>query len=41
MSLAPKPPRESEVIMTQMILPPDANPLNAAFGGKVMEWIDV
>jgi acyl-CoA hydrolase len=27
--------------MTQMILPPDANPLNAAFGGKVMEWIDV
>jgi acyl-CoA hydrolase len=27
--------------MTQMILPPDANPLNAAFGGKVMEWIDI
>ncbi|MGQ0504308.1 MAG: acyl-CoA thioesterase [Myxococcaceae bacterium] len=27
--------------MTQMILPPDANPLNAAFGGKIMEWIDV
>jgi acyl-CoA hydrolase len=27
--------------MTQMILPSDANPLNAAFGGKVMEWIDV
>jgi acyl-CoA hydrolase len=38
---AAKPPRESEVIMTQMILPPDANPLNAAFGGKVMEWIDI
>jgi acyl-CoA hydrolase len=38
---APKSPRESEVVMTQMILPPDANPLNAAFGGKVMEWIDV
>ncbi len=37
----PKSPRESEVVMTQMILPPDANPLNAAFGGKVMEWIDV
>src|SRR5713226_4835861 len=36
-----KSPRESEVVMTQMILPPDANPLNAAFGGKVMEWIDV
>jgi acyl-CoA hydrolase len=39
--LAPKSPRESEVVMTQMILPPDANNLNAAFGGKVMEWIDI
>src|SRR5215471_17350376 len=39
--LAPKTPRESEAVMTQMILPPDANPLNAAFGGKVMEWIDI
>jgi acyl-CoA hydrolase len=27
--------------MTQMVLPPDANPLGHAFGGKVMEWIDV
>lgn len=40
-ALAAKPPSESEVVMTQMILPPDANPLNAAFGGKVMEWIDI
>lgn len=39
--LTPKPPSESEVVMTHMILPPDANPLNAAFGGKVMEWIDI
>jgi len=39
--LPPKSPAESAVTMTQMILPPDANPLNAAFGGKVMEWIDV
>ncbi len=39
--LAPKPAAQSEVVMTQMILPPDANPLNAAFGGKVMEWIDI
>src|SRR6476646_2922929 len=36
-----KPPSESEAVMTQMILPSDANPLNAAFGGKVMEWIDI
>jgi acyl-CoA hydrolase len=39
--LAPRSPRDSEVVMTQMILPPDANNLNAAFGGKVMEWIDI
>ncbi len=39
--LAPKSARDSEVVMTQMILPSDANPVNAAFGGKVMEWIDV
>ncbi len=40
-ALAPKSPRESEAVMTQIILPPYTNPLNAAFGGKVMEWIDV
>lgn len=39
--LAPKNPRESEVVMTQLILPPDANNLNAAFGGRVMQWIDI
>lgn len=38
---APKAPRETVVEMTQMILPSDANPLNAAFGGRVMEWIDI
>lgn len=41
MAMQPKPPRESEVVMTQMILPSDANPLNAAFGGRIMEWIDI
>lgn len=39
--LSPKSPRDTEVVMTQLILPPDANNLNAAFGGKVMEWIDI
>ena len=39
--LAAKSPRDSEVTMTQMILPSDANPVNAAFGGRVMEWIDI
>lgn len=38
---APKTPRDSEAVMTQMILPSDANPLNAAFGGRIMEWIDI
>jgi acyl-CoA hydrolase len=41
MMLQPKSPRESEVVMTQMILPGDANALNSAFGGKVMEWMDI
>jgi acyl-CoA hydrolase len=36
-----KSPSDSEVTMTQMILPSDANPVNAAFGGRVMEWIDI
>jgi len=29
------------VVTTHIVLPPDANPLNAAFGGRVMEWIDI
>ena len=39
--MEPKSPSDSVAIMTQMILPSDANPLNAAFGGRVLEWIDV
>ena len=39
--LEPKSPADSEAVMTQVILPSDANPLNAAFGGRVMEWIDI
>ena len=37
----PKSPAESVAVMTQMILPSDANPLNAAFGGRILEWIDI
>jgi acyl-CoA hydrolase len=40
-ALPPKSPAESEVVMTQMVLPPDANTLGNVFGGRVMEWIDV
>src|SRR5271165_1416674 len=39
--LEPKSPADSEAVMTQVILPSDANPLNAAFGGRIMEWIDI
>ncbi len=39
--MEPKSPAESVAVMTQMILPSDANPLNTAFGGRVLEWIDV
>ena len=39
--MEPKKPDESVVVMTQMILPSDANPLNAAFGGRILEWIDI
>jgi len=39
--LEPKPASDSEAVMSQVILPSDANPLNAAFGGRVMEWIDI
>jgi acyl-CoA hydrolase len=39
--MEPKKPAESVAVMTQMILPSDANPLNAAFGGRILEWIDI
>ena len=39
--MEPKSPDESVAVMTQIILPSDANPLNAAFGGRVLEWIDI
>lgn len=40
-ALPPKPASLSETVMTQIIQPPDANALNTAFGGRVMEWIDI
>lgn len=36
-----KPPRESRVEMTELVLPSDANPLGTIFGGRVMQWIDI
>jgi len=37
---SPRSPKESEVVMTEIVLPGDANALGTAFGGKVMQWID-
>lgn len=34
-------PSDSHVEMVQLLMPGDANALNAAFGGSVMGWIDV
>jgi acyl-CoA hydrolase len=39
--LAPKPVRESQSEMSQLVLPNDANPLGALLGGRLMHWIDL
>jgi acyl-CoA hydrolase len=36
-----KTPRHSQVVMTETVLPVDANPLATAFGGKIAQWIDI
>ncbi|GGZ31392.1 acyl-CoA thioesterase [Echinicola pacifica] len=33
--------QESEVIMTEMVLPNDTNTLNNLMGGKLMHWLDI
>jgi len=32
---------ESEVIMTELVLPNDTNPLNNLMGGRLMHWMDI
>jgi acyl-CoA hydrolase len=34
-------PRASQAVMTQAVMPGDANPLGTAFGGRIAEWIDI
>lgn len=36
-----KHPRESEVIMTEIVLPNDTNALNNLRGGKILHWMDI
>ncbi len=40
-SLSPKRPSESEVSMTELVIPNDANILGNVLGGRVMHWIDL
>src|ERR1039457_2292002 len=40
-STHPRPGRESISEMTEIVLPNDANPLNALLGGRLMHWIDL
>jgi acyl-CoA hydrolase len=37
----PKPPSASRIETTHLVMPPDANGHGTAFGGIVMQWIDV
>jgi acyl-CoA hydrolase len=39
--LTPRPVRDSQSEMTEIVLPNDANPLVALLGGRLMHWIDM
>jgi len=39
--LVPRPVSESVSEMAEIVLPNDANPLNALLGGRLMHWIDL
>lgn len=40
-SLTPRPVRETQSEMDELVLPNDANPLGALLGGRLMHWIDL
>jgi len=40
-SLSGKPVIDSEVVMTQLVMPSDTNALDTVFGGVIMSWIDI
>ncbi len=39
--LKPRPVRESQSEMNEIVLPNDANPLGSLLGGRLMHWIDL
>ncbi len=40
LTLKPKSPEESKVIMTEVVFPNDTNPLGILRGGKILDWMD-
>src|SRR5216110_991005 len=40
-SLQPRPVRDSQSEMNEIVLPNDANPLGALLGGRLMHWMDL
>jgi acyl-CoA hydrolase len=40
-ALTPRPVRDSQSEMAEIVLPNDANPLAALLGGRLMHWIDL
>ena len=40
-NLTPRPVRDSQSEMTEIVLPNDTNPLGALLGGRLMHWIDL
>lgn len=39
--MMPRPVRDSQSEMNEIVLPNDANPLSALLGGRLMHWIDM
>src|SRR5579862_9755858 len=39
--MTPRPVRDSQSEMAEIVLPNDANPLGALLGGRLMHWIDL
>ncbi|MBS1913561.1 MAG: acyl-CoA thioesterase [Bacteroidetes bacterium] len=37
----PRPVRDSQVVMTELVLPNDTNQLGNLLGGRLMHWIDI
>ncbi len=40
-NLGPRPVRDSQSEMAEIVLPNDTNPLGAMLGGRLMHWIDL